>query len=130
MERSRGTLAVLRANAVSLGVESSTRVLSGDAISAVRRLGRAGEQFDLVLVDPPYASGVVGGVLEGLVEAGVLAPGAVVVLERSRRHSLPVVAGLGQLDERRYGETLITRFTLASPGVEESGTGAGGSPSA
>jgi 16S rRNA (guanine966-N2)-methyltransferase len=130
VERSRGTLAVLRANVVSLGVDSSTRVMAGDAIAAVRRLGRAGEQFDLVLVDPPYASEAAGGVLEALVEAGVLAPGAVVVLERSRSHSLPVVAGLGQLDERRYGDTLITRFTLASPDTEGSGTGAGGSRSA
>ena len=130
VERSRGTLAVLRANVVSLGVESSTQVLAGDAIAAVRRLGGAGEQFDLVLVDPPYASGAAGGVLEALVEAGVLAPGAVVVLERSRSHSLPVVAGLGQLDERRYGDTLITRFTLASPDAEGPGTGAGGPGSA
>jgi len=128
VERSRGTLAVLRANIAALGLESVTRVMAEDAVGAVRRLGREGERFDLVLLDPPYASGAPRGVLEALVEAGVLAPEAEVVLERSRSHSLPAVAGLGRLDERRYGDTLISRFTVLAPDSE--GPAAGGSNSA
>jgi 16S rRNA (guanine966-N2)-methyltransferase len=116
VERARSTLAVLRANIAALGLEPCTRVMAADAVDAVRRLGREGVCFDLVLVDPPYASEEAGGVLEALVEASVLAPGAVVVLERSRSHSLHAVAGLRFLDERRYGETMITRFEAAAPG--------------
>ena len=48
--------------------------------------------------------------LGALVEAGVLAAGAEVVLERSRRHPFGGVEGLVVLDERRYGETLVTRL--------------------
>ena len=42
----------------------------------------AGTRFDLVLADPPYASGEAQRALEALVEAKVLAAGAVVVLEK------------------------------------------------
>jgi hypothetical protein len=47
-----------------------------------------------------------------------------VVLERAKRHSLGPVEGLELLDERTYGDTVITRFTLeGSEEVEADGTG-------
>jgi 16S rRNA (guanine966-N2)-methyltransferase len=129
VERARGAVAVLRANVAALHLNASTRVVVGDAVEAVHRLGRAGARFDLVLADPPYASGTAQRALEALVEAKVLAAGAVVVLERSRSHPSPVVAGLAPMDERRYGETVITRFAAAVPEKDHSGTKAGGSRS-
>jgi 16S rRNA (guanine966-N2)-methyltransferase len=130
VERARGVAAVLRANVAALGLESSTRVMVEDVADSVRRLGRSGERFDLVLADPPYDSGETQGALEAVVGAKVLASGAVVVLERSRRHPHPSVAGLALLDERRYRDTVITRFTAAVPETEGSGATAGGSRSA
>jgi len=126
VEHAPGAAAVLRANVVALSLESSTRVIVADAASALRRLGRAGERFDLVLADPPYASGQAQRALEALVEAGVLAAGGVVVLERSRSQPSPRVPGLALLDERRYGDTVITRFTAAVPEAEGSRTKPGG----
>jgi len=128
VERSRGALAVLRGNLAALELGASTRVMACDAAAAVHRLGHEGVRFDLVLMDPPYTSGAGQGALEALVEAGVLAPAAMVVLERARSHSLPAVAGLSLLDERRYGETLITRFTVLA--CDPDGPEAGGSNSA
>lgn len=129
VERARKAVAVLRANVAALRLDSSTRVMAVDVVEAVRRLGLDGVRFDLVLVDPPYASGEAKRALEALVEADVLAAGAVVVLERSRSHPSPFVAGLAVLDERRYGDTVITRFAAAVPEAEGSGTKAGGARS-
>ena len=113
VERSRAALAVLRRNLdeLDLNVRSGpARVIRGDACAVLRRLGRAGERFDLVLLDPPYASGEAPPALAGLVEGGLLAPDAEVVLEASRRHPVTPVAGLVLRDQRRYGDTLIARF--------------------
>ena len=129
VERARGAVAVLRANVAALRLNSSTRVMVEDVVHAVRRLGRAGMRFDLVLADPPYASREAQRALEALVEAEVLAAGAVVVLERGKSHPSPYVAGLALLDERRYGDTVVTRFVAAVPENEGSGTKAGGSRS-
>jgi len=112
VERSAGVLAVLRANLGSLALDAVARVERGDARAALRRLGRAGCRFDLVLLDPPYAeSQELERALRALVTSGILAPGAMVVAETSRRPALPPIEGLEALDERRYGDTVIHRLT-------------------
>ncbi|MEE9607877.1 MAG: 16S rRNA (guanine(966)-N(2))-methyltransferase RsmD [Myxococcota bacterium] len=107
-------LAALRANLAELGLGPTVRVIADDAVRAVRRLGRSSQRFDLVLMDPPYVSAEAPRALEALVEAGVLAEGATVVLESGRRHPVAAAAGLVRVDERRYGETVLTRWVAAS----------------
>ncbi len=108
VERGRAAADVLRRNlaALALGPEEA-EVLQTDAHGALRRLARAGERFDLVLVDPPYASGEAAGALGALAAGGLLAPEALVVVETSRRHPVGEVAGLVRVGERRYGDTLV-----------------------
>ncbi len=115
VERAAPSLAVLRANIAALELGTSVRILPGDAVRAIQRLGREGVRVDLVLLDPPYAAGEVGRALEALVAARVLAPEALVVVESGRRHPVPSVVGLARLDERRYGDTVITQFAAAPP---------------
>ncbi len=91
------------------------RVIGGEASAVLRRLSRARERFDLVLLDPPYASDEAPRALEGLLVGELLAPEAEVVLEGSRRHPVTPVDGLVLRDQRRYGNTLITRFGPALP---------------
>lgn len=110
VERSRPAAAVITANLEALGLESVSRVVIGEVRDALRRLGRSGARFDLVFLDPPYAAGEAAGALYALVESSVLAPGATVVLERGRSHPVAQVVGLELLDERTYGDTVITRF--------------------
>lgn len=108
VERAGPSLDCLRANLEGLELRELSRVVRGDVPTAVLRLGRTGERFDLVFLDPPYASDEAPRALRALLEAGVLADGAEVVLERSRRHPVPAVAGIVPVDERRYGDTLVT----------------------
>jgi 16S rRNA (guanine966-N2)-methyltransferase len=106
-DRSSAASALLRKTAARLGVEDAVDVRRGEARSVLRRL--AGDRvFDLVFLDPPYASGVLEGALRGLVEGALLAPDALVVAETDRRHLPAPVAGLAAVDERRYGDTVIT----------------------
>ena len=115
VERSRPTLAVLRRNLESLGLASAARVVAGDVEAAIARLGRAGECFDLVFLDPPYAPDAGHAALVALGQGGLLAPEAMVVLERSKSHPVGAVAGLRHLEDRSYGDTVITLFTVSAP---------------
>lgn len=127
VERSQAALSVLRRNLRGLGLGGSpeaVRVLRGDAVRAVRRLGRAGERFDLVLLDPPYASGELPRILTALVKTGVLADAAEVVVEASRRHPLPPVGGLALQATRRYGDTQVGRYAPV-PGAPPAGPRSG-----
>jgi 16S rRNA (guanine966-N2)-methyltransferase len=113
VERSRRSAAVLRENLESLELSVSARVVTSDASRAVRRLGELGERFDLVLADPPYAAaGELERVLAALTKSGVLAKGATLVVESGRCHAVPVPQGLRLADERRYGDTRITRWVV------------------
>lgn len=122
VERSRRCAAVLRANLESLGVAAESRVLESDALRALRRLGAAGERFDLVLIDPPYASDAAGRALAALIETRVLVPGAMVVVESGRCHACPVPRGLERVDQRRYGDTRITRYVAAGGAAAQGGS--------
>ncbi len=119
VERSTRVLAVLRANLEALELTPLARVLAGEASAVVRRLARAGAAFDVVLLDPPYASPDAVRALRALVDSGILAPGARVVLETSRRSELPEVPGLVRIDERRYGDTLVLRFAPAGERAQD-----------
>ena len=116
VERAVRIVAALRENLVALELEQLARVEPGDVPRVVNRLGRAKERFDLVLVDPPYASNEPTRALEALVNSGILGPDAMVVLERAKRHPSPQVLGLSMIDERRYGDTVVARYVAGELG--------------
>jgi 16S rRNA (guanine966-N2)-methyltransferase len=100
-------LPVLRANLAAVGLPGA-RVVAGSVPGVVA--GPAPAPFDLVLADPPYATppGEVQGVLRALLDGGWLAPGAVVVVERSSREEpWEWPTPLTGLRDRRYGEALL-----------------------
>jgi 16S rRNA (guanine966-N2)-methyltransferase len=118
-DRSSAALTTLRKSAERLGVEEAVELRRGEARAVLRRL--AGSRvFDLVFLDPPYASGTLDGALRGLVEGALLAPDALVVAETDRRHLPAPVAGLAAVDERRYGDTMITWLVPRGPAAETS----------
>ncbi|MFO0687643.1 MAG: 16S rRNA (guanine(966)-N(2))-methyltransferase RsmD [Myxococcota bacterium] len=112
VERSRGVARDLAKRLAGFGLESEPglELVVADARQAIARLARAvdGPRFDLVFYDPPYAATDRVEVLEALFASGLLASGATVVVEGARRHSLPAVPGARVVDERRYGETVLT----------------------
>jgi 16S rRNA (guanine966-N2)-methyltransferase len=110
VERAARALEALRRNLTELGLRDRSRVLRSDVQGAIRRLGRRGEHYQLILMDPPYASREAGRAMVVVVEAGILSPAGELVLESSRRHPPGEVAGLERLDERRYGDTVMLRF--------------------
>jgi len=117
VEHARDALDCLRSNLTALALgEPEARVVRADARAALRRLAGEGARFDLVLLDPPYAAGLLASVLQGLVELGLLAPGARVVVESAHRHPVPEVPGLSPIAARRYGDTTLTQLEAAGPG--------------
>jgi len=100
-------LPVLRANLEAVGLPGG-KVLAGSVPTVVA--GRAPARFDLVLADPPYATPVeeVRAVLGALASGDWLAPGAVVVVERSSREApWEWPTPFTSLRDRRYGEAQL-----------------------
>ena len=107
VESAPGVLPVLRANLEAVGLPGG-RVIPGSVPTVVG--GTPPTAFDLVLADPPYPTpdDEVLGVLRSLSGGGWLAPGAVVVVERSSRDQpFEWPTPLAGLRDRRYGEALL-----------------------
>ena len=113
VEQAARCVAAVRANLAALEIAEATAVIAADVSQALRRLSAAGRTFDLVLLDPPYASDEASRALEAIAAGGLLEKSGLVVLEAARRHAIPLVTGLELLDERSYGDTVIARFALS-----------------
>jgi 16S rRNA (guanine966-N2)-methyltransferase len=110
VERGAHALALLRRNVALLAAEGATRIVARDAT----RLGRnAGDPFDLVFLDPPYARGLGERAIAAALAGAWIAPGALVVWEEAVSPHPP--PGLTPLDSRRYGETMITILHSTAP---------------
>jgi 16S rRNA (guanine966-N2)-methyltransferase len=110
VDRDARALAFLRRNLDELGLLERARIVHSDGVRALRRLERERERFDLILADPPYASGEAERVLAEVARGAILVPGGTLVVECGRRHPLPTPEGLAVVDERHYGDTRVVRF--------------------
>jgi 16S rRNA (guanine966-N2)-methyltransferase len=110
VERDAVGLRLLRRNVQLLGVARLVRTVRADAFEAA---SWGDGPYELVLVDPPYprlegdARARVFGAVARLIE-GVLARGGVLVLHTPPRAASRVDFPTGvELDERRYGRTVL-----------------------
>ena len=95
--------ALLRQNIEKMQAMGVTDVWRRD----VTKMGpNRGPGYDLIFLDPPYGKGLGERALASLAEGGWLAPGALIVWEENTAPAPP--DGFTQLDQRRYGETIVT----------------------
>ena len=111
VERAPKALAVIRENVAQLGIASRCRVVRGDATTWLDRLAKAGERFDLIFVDPPYASGEAQLALDAIARGSVLAESGAILVESAKGQPLEAVEGLRQIDEWLYGDTVVARWS-------------------
>ena len=103
--------ALLRRNIELMQAMGVTDVWRRDAT----RLGLNREAgFDLIFLDPPYGKGLGEASLSSCIEGGWIAAGALVVWEEGTAPVPP--AGFEMLDQRKYGDTLVT--ILRAPDAE------------
>lgn len=106
VEEHAGACGVIRSNLDAAGLRG--RVVRGDVFAVLRR--EAGE-FDLILADPPYATGgrsdLAGKLLGDRHLPERLADGGMLVMEVETEREPPVAAGWKLMDRRVYGSSTI-----------------------
>jgi 16S rRNA (guanine(966)-N(2))-methyltransferase RsmD len=110
VDSGKPALVATRGNLAELGLTDRATVHAGDAVAFAKRTT---ERWDLVFVDPPYASDLATRVVLAL-PAEALGDRAVIVIEHDRRNAPPDAMGsLLRTDQRRYGDTLISFYEAA-----------------
>jgi 16S rRNA (guanine966-N2)-methyltransferase len=109
IESDPGAVQVIRQNVQAVGLPGAT-VIKDKVGRALRRGPGAAPRRDFVFADPPYAitDEEIGSMLMTLEDAGWLAAGALVVVERDARSGEPPwPPGYAHDRSRRYGETVL-----------------------
>jgi 16S rRNA (guanine966-N2)-methyltransferase len=116
VEKSSRHAQFIRRNAESAGLPASAiQVRVHDAFAAIAQMAAAGQQFGLVLADPPYGEKNVNRrstsfaqrLLDDLSLPSIVAPGGVFVLGHTRRDTLEVPEAWEELKMLKHGDTLM-----------------------
>ncbi|MFC0279115.1 16S rRNA (guanine(966)-N(2))-methyltransferase RsmD [Falsigemmobacter intermedius] len=103
--------ALQRRNVEKMRAMGVTEIWRRDAT----RLGvNRGAGYDLIFLDPPYGMGLGEKALASAIEGNWIAPGAMIVWEESAPPVIP--AAFAMLDQRRYGDTLVTLLRMPEAG--------------
>ena len=106
LDENREAVNIVMKNCKNCGVFDRSRVNIGEA---ARFLSACREQFDLVLLDPPFHSGTLENILP-LVDKCV-APGGIVICESETKLVLPAeVGGLQLKKQYKYGKVLLWKY--------------------
>lgn len=100
IERERVAIEALRANIAKLGAAAEVRAMAAESFS--------GGPFDLVLIDPPYGSGLGQKILPHI----GLAPGGWASIETAKKEAVTVPGFIVEA-ERVHGKARITLLTPA-----------------
>lgn len=109
VDRDRGAIATLRANAEALGVLDRVHIVQGDSGMAASKGAIAGGPFTLLLLDPPYRldASAIGRLVAELGAHDLLEPGAVVVYEHAEGVTVRWPEDVRPVSAKRYGSTEI-----------------------
>ncbi|MPM41166.1 Ribosomal RNA small subunit methyltransferase D [bioreactor metagenome] len=109
---SREAANLIRENLTSTNLADKARVAQEDSLSFLRGCR---EKFDLILLDPPFNSGLLEKTLETITAIDILTKNGIIVCERALGTQLPELkAPYGQAREYRYGKIAIALYRPAA----------------
>jgi len=97
---------LIRKNLQQTGFDDPARVLRLQIPSELKRIRHS--TFDLIFIDPPYDRNLVNPTIRAVAREKILAPRGTVVVEHSPREPIADDAGLTLVDQRKYGQTVIS----------------------
>lgn len=90
--------------------EQKFQVIRGDVVQRIKAL--AGQQFDCIYFDPPYASGLYQPVLEAITHYQILHPDGELAVEHNPDVWQPLaIPGLEICRQKAYGNTGLTFYS-------------------
>lgn len=114
-DASRESIALAKENITDFGVLDQSVILAGDFKQNLKRIS---EKADIILLDPPYSSGLLLKSLQTVAFSEVLKKDGIVLCEHSSREILPEEIGqLNFLKTRRYGAKSVTLYQKMKEGT-------------
>lgn len=100
VENNRKAAECIRMNLKTTGLDSQAELLTVDVMNALDRLERAGKEFDLIFMDPPYGEELEKQVLERLKDSCLAGEDTLIIAEASLETAFDYLDGYGYKIER------------------------------
>lgn len=108
VDEGREAITAVKAN---LAKTRLTPLASVTQAEAVRFLESCREKFDLIFLDPPYATQLLENTLQRISEIDILTDGGIIITERSiQKMTMPEIQGYARSKDYKYGKSLITLY--------------------
>lgn len=105
VDMSTDAVSLVKSNLNTCGL--TARVVRDDSLSFLKR----GGSFDLILIDPPYATELVEKALDIIYSVDILSEGGIIVCEYPREKILPEMPSpYKKIKEYRYGRVKLTTY--------------------
>jgi 16S rRNA (guanine(966)-N(2))-methyltransferase RsmD len=116
VEKARPALACLRENITTLKVEDEVTVLPLSVDRALDELQRAGESFDIIFLDPPFADAdAYTRVLQTVANSTLLAHDGTLIAQHDARLCLPDEIGeLKRYRLQKIGDNALSLYTWSA----------------
>lgn len=112
IEKDAEALKYIIENVNNLGYDDRCRAYKNDVFRAIEILGRKGEKFDIIFMDPPYKDEVCTKVFHSIQKHGLLAENGLIICEHHIFEDMAAEIGeFKKVDERKYGKKCITFYT-------------------
>ena len=117
VESSRAACSVIEANLKTLRIEKGVNVIRRDAVVALKQFAETSSQFDIVFVDPPYASELYEDVMNQIGQGTVVSQGSIVIVEhRAKQRLAPSYSNLELYRHLRQGESALSFYRISEDG--------------
>ncbi|MGL4868537.1 MAG: 16S rRNA (guanine(966)-N(2))-methyltransferase RsmD [Cetobacterium sp.] len=112
IEKDQEALKFIIKNINNLGYDTKSRAYKNETLRAVEILGRKGEKFDIIFMDPPYKDEVCERVMRSISKANLLAENGLIICEHHMFEDMADEVGeFRKTDERKYGKKVLTFYT-------------------
>jgi 16S rRNA (guanine(966)-N(2))-methyltransferase RsmD len=111
VDRRADAVGLIRENLKLTGLSDRARVVSGDSMEFLKS---SREKYDLVFLDPPYASGLLEPALAHIARFDILAPHGIIAAESPADRKLPALTPpYGVFRTYRYGKIGLALYRRA-----------------
>ena len=103
---------IIKQNLEVTKLGENAEIINEDVYAAIERLGRRGDKFDIIFMDPPYAAGYYVPVMEAIKKADILAAEGYIVSESAKGVDFTAAEGFKIFKERKCGPAVMNFLNL------------------
>ncbi len=119
VDHAQSSIKVISSNIEKARFADRAEILCMKADAAAAMLGRRGEVFDIIFMDPPYGKGLTDSTLYSILKAGILAPDGLIIAEQSKQEDIPEAEGLEVVRIKDYKITKMTFLKHKESSLED-----------